>query len=71
MHIYMHTYIHTFIHTYIHTYIQQQPAQQQQDASAGEPASGASAKGTWTQHVDKGSGRTYYYNTGTQCRGRR
>jgi pre-mRNA-processing factor 40 len=43
----------------------QQQAPQQQPQSQSQPQT-APAKPVWTEHVDKNSGRTYYYNTVTK-----
>jgi len=42
----------------------QQAAPQAQQAPA---AAGGATTGRWSEHVDKGSGKTYYYNTMTKA----
>jgi hypothetical protein len=47
---------------------QQQPQAQQPHAAGQAPPGGAPAasKPVWTEHVDKTSGKTYYYNAATK-----
>ena len=58
---YIHTNIHTCLHTYIHKYIHTHPHTALRMATGG-----TGLKGVWTEHQDKNSGKTYYYNTVTK-----